>query len=448
MSVFFQHTDAGTAEDRWATESRLRNAPTLVVPSVLTRLVVLAAHPDDETLGAGGLIAMAAARGMDVHIVIATDGEGSHPRSTTHAPAQLAALRRAEGRAAMLGLSPGANIEFLGLRDGGLLGCIGELAATVRRHVSDDAVIVTPWRGDRHPDHAACALAARAVLRAGTSAAEHWQFPIWGWHWAQPDDLPWEVFRRFEVGDDAVDTKSRALATYRSQQLPLSDQPGDEPILSEAMLAHFRRPYEAFVVEPVHAAADPRYFDELYAESDDPWGLADRFYERRKRELLMATLPRPRFSRAFEPGCASGLLTRRLAQCCDEVVAWDATPRAVELSRQRVGLLPGVQLGQGAIPDEWPAGDFDLIVISEVGYYCDSLHALVDRVRESLTDQGVVVACHWRHDAADHPHTAGAVHAALGVGLHSVAHHVEDDFLLDVWSVSEPSVARAAGIVA
>ncbi|HEY2166608.1 MAG TPA: SAM-dependent methyltransferase [Jatrophihabitantaceae bacterium] len=191
----------------------------------------------------------------------------------------------------------------------------------------------------------------------------------------------------------------------------------------------------------------PGYFDDLYAASDDPWGLARGFYERRKLALLMAALPRERFERAFEPGCALGLVTRQLAERCDEVLAMDVVPRAVELTRQHAADFPGVTVCEGSLPDDLPPGTFDLVVLSEVGYYVADLDALRSAVHGLLRRDAVVVACHWRHSAPDYPQSADVVHAALGVGMYRLARHVEDDFLMDVWTTVPGSVAQREGIV-
>jgi hypothetical protein len=101
-----------------------------------------------------------------------------------------------------------------------------------------------------------------------------------------------------------------------------------------------------------------------------------------------------------------------------------------------------------AIPEQWPAGSFDLIVLSEVGYYSPDLALLKERIDASLKRDGLLLACHWRHAAPDHPQTAEAVHLAIGTGLVPVVTHVEQDFLLDVWSRTATSVARETGIIA
>ncbi len=435
---------AGTPETDWLTASLL-STPELPAPGPGDVVVVLAAHPDDESLGAGGLIATAAAAGATVRVVVATDGEASHPNSPTHDPSRLAAIRRTETRAAVDRLAPGLEPVLLGLTDGALQDEREALARLVAPLLQDATHVVSTWSGDAHPDHEACAAVAAAV-----PGVAHWQYPIWAWHWADParDDLDWRRIARLPLTDRARAAKRAALDTYVSQHRPLSLSPGDEEILPADVLTHFARDFETFVVRA--PAADTRYFDELYAADDDPWGIADRFYEQRKREILLACLPRRSFTRAFEPGCATGTLTARLAERCTEIVAWDAASAAVEQARSR--LPPHVRVDRGRIPDEWPAGSFDLIVLSEVGYYCADLDVLVRRVRSALADDGVVVACHWRHPARDHPATAEAVHDALAAGLRDRAarlvRHEEDDFLLDVWSVDRRSVARAEGIVA
>jgi LmbE family N-acetylglucosaminyl deacetylase/SAM-dependent methyltransferase len=447
MTDTFTPTDVGTSEEVWA--QPIDRLPHLSVPSAGDVLVVVAAHPDDESLGAGGLIAAAAAAGAEVRLIIATDGEASHPHSPTHSSAQLAGLRRAEVRAAAAVLAASLDPVFLGLPDSSLADDPSALAERVAPHLVDATVVVSTWTADRHPDHEACGAAVAGLL-AGRSGVTHWQYPIWAWHWGTPRDLPWERMARIELDDAAQAAKRAAIEAHVSQHSALSDAPGDEAIVPPHVVAHFDRGAETFVVSDATPAASARYFDELYAAADDPWGLADRFYERRKRSIVLASLPRERFTRAFEPGCATGELTALLAQRCAELVAWDGAASAVAHMRSRFATQSGVFIEQCRIPDEWPSGRFDLIMLSEVGYYCTNLGALVDRLDDSLGADGVLVACHWRRPAPDHPHTADAVHQALDRGLtrmHRTAQHAEADFLLDVWSADGRSVAETGGIV-
>ena len=438
MTVSFDPRTAGSAETSWA--ARLADLPKLELRADANVLVV-AAHPDDETLGAGGLIACAAAMGCPVSIVVATDGEASHPGSSSHSPRQLAAIRRAEVGAAVRTLDVGARLRLLHLPDGALTEHRDVLADAIADELSAADLVVSPWCGDGHPDHQACADA----ITARPHTAQHWQYPIWFWHWGDPDAvLP--HLARFDLDDGALAAKLRALDCHRSQHQPLSGAAGDEAILPPHVLARFRRDYECFVVTA--AASEPGYFDALYRRSPDPWGLEERFYEQRKRELVLASLPRQAFRRAFEPGCATGALTERLAGRCAEVVAWDGAAAGLAAARSRLSSVPHVRLEQRRIPDDWPDGSFDLVLLSEVGYYCPDLDLLVARIKATLDGDGVLLACHWRRPAPDHPHRAETVHAAIGRELQRIVRHEEDDFLLDVWTRSGRSVASETGIVA
>ncbi len=272
---------------------------------------------------------------------------------------------------------------------------------------------------------------------------------IWAWHWADPATgaVGSDTLGRLTLDRPAKDAKARALACHASQHSALSDQPGDEALLAPSVLEHFRRDVEAFVVHAAPGRTPDAYFEGLYRRIGDPWGLASRFYEQRKRAMLLAALTRPRFRRAFEPGCATGLLTAQLAGRCDQVIAWDVAAQAIDRAKAALADCPGVTLERRAVPDDWPSGTFDLIVLSEVGYYCADPAELAGRVHASLSDDGMLAACHWRRDAAMHPQTAERVHAALGAGLHTVVDHVEADFVLHVWSRDGRSAAAIDGML-
>lgn len=441
----FDHRVAGTPAAAW--DQTLSSTVELAAPGPGDHIVVLAAHPDDETLGAAGLMALAARAGAQVTVIVASDGEASHPSSPTQRPAQLAHRRRIEVRDGVAAVAPAAQVRLLGLPDGQLSDHLAEITDAVDQAAAGCTHLVTPWAGDRHPDHAACAQAAAESVAA--LHALHWQFPIWAWHWADPEeaDLPTAALRLLHLDADARQAKHRALDCHVSQHSSLSDQPGDEPVLATAMLDHFRRDAEVFVAGAAPGRTPDGYFDGLYRRAGDPWGLASRFYEQRKRAVLLAALTRPRFRRAFEPGCATGLLTAQLARRCDEVIAWDVAEQAIDLAATHLGDCRGVTLERRAVPDDWPTGRFDLIVLSEVGYYCADPSEVARQVHASLTDDGVVAACHWRRDAAMHPQTAADVHDALGAGLQPVVTHVEEDFLLHVWSRDGRSVAALDGIL-
>jgi SAM-dependent methyltransferase len=193
---------------------------------------------------------------------------------------------------------------------------------------------------------------------------------------------------------------------------------------------------------------DRSYFERLYRDHQDPWEFRTRWYEARKRRLTMAALPDERYLSVFEPGCSIGLLTAELAERSDHVLATDISAQALEQARSA---LPGhVELRRGAIPTDWPAGRFDLIVLSEVGYYLDleDCHLLAEL---AITTGRDVIAVHWRHLVDDYPLTGDEVHEVIGRcadrgGLAMVASHLEADLRIEVWSTDHRSVATRTGL--
>jgi len=193
------------------------------------------------------------------------------------------------------------------------------------------------------------------------------------------------------------------------------------------------------------------YFDALYARHNDPWGFESRWYETRKRALTLASLPEERFARALEIGCSIGVLTEQLAARCDTLLATDVSAAALATARERVSGLPHVRFEIADAAAPLPAGPFDLIVLSEVGYYFshDALEQLVLQLGDRLSEGGTLLACHWRHPVADYPLSGDDVHLALGAGLgiERVARHLEKDFVLDVFTTDGRSVAERTGLV-
>jgi len=193
------------------------------------------------------------------------------------------------------------------------------------------------------------------------------------------------------------------------------------------------------------------HFERMYARSEDPWEYRRRWYERRKRALTLAVLPHARYARAFEPGCSIGELSGELAARCDTLLVSDGSEAAVRVAARRLSSLAHVRVERRLVPAEWPEGRFDLVVLGEFGYYLDAedFRALRARAVESLTPGGVLVACHWRHPIAEAPLTGDAVHALLaeGEGLHRLARHEEEDFLLETFSLEPASVARRERLV-
>lgn len=189
----------------------------------------------------------------------------------------------------------------------------------------------------------------------------------------------------------------------------------------------------------------PGYFDALFSQSDDPWSFKTRWYERRKRALTLAALPLERYDHGFEPGCANGELSSRLATRCRHLLVSDGIDKAVALSRERLKDHPNVEVRKAWMPRDWPRDTFDLIVLSEFLFYLKP--AVVEEIarlaQASLAPNGTLLACHWRHPIAGCELTGDDAHAILErvIERPRQCQIVEPDLRLDVWAAG-PSVAE------
>jgi len=202
--------------------------------------------------------------------------------------------------------------------------------------------------------------------------------------------------------------------------------------------------------ETPEAVVGPAHFDAMFRDSDDPWQFRTRWYEARKRSLTLACLPSRRFESAYEPGCANGELSAELALRCERLLVTDGSARAVDLARDRLAAMSHVEVRQAWLPAAWPEESFDLIVISELGYFLapDALDALAAKALQSLRSGGCVLACHWRRAIAGCTLDGDAVHQRLErqLGLHRLTQVQEADFRLDVWSDDARSAAEREGL--
>jgi hypothetical protein len=147
------------------------------------------------------------------------------------------------------------------------------------------------------------------------------------------------------------------------------------------------------------------------------------------------------------------VLTAMLATRCGRVLAWDASADAVRSAADRTAALPNVSVRRGAIPGDWPPGQFDLIVFSEVLYYFagGELDEVLDAGVASLSPGGTLVAVHWRHPVAEYPRSGDDVHRVLAArpDLALRVGHTEADFNVGVYQrACRPlvSVAEAEGL--
>ncbi len=251
--------------ETWQQHPEWGRVPPLVVGPATDRwhrLVVVSAHPDDESLGVGGLIATAHRAGIDVYVVLLTAGEASHPPGREMSRHALTTERLAEmGRAVEL-LAPGTPVVFLGAADGGACDVEEQMVVALGDIVGDGegTLLVAPWRHDGHPDHEAAGRAAAEVARS--SGACLVEYPLLMWRLSDPTDAPWEQMVRLDLAPEVRETKLAAIRAHASQLGALS--PDDPPALSGPMLAHFTGSSEHLVLTPVESGPHDRGDDELH----------------------------------------------------------------------------------------------------------------------------------------------------------------------------------------
>ena len=200
--------------------------------------VVLAPHPDDETLAAGGLIATQRSRQVPVTLLAVTDGEAAYPDVP-----ELGRTRRGEQARAVaaLGIAPDAII-CLGLRDSAVAESEPALTDRIEACINSETLLVAPWPRDPHPDHEACGrAAATAASRTGATLISYF---FWTWHRFRPECLNGLPLRRLPLSADARSRRAQALNCH-SSQLHREEGP---PILPEIFLAPAQRPFETFVI--------------------------------------------------------------------------------------------------------------------------------------------------------------------------------------------------------
>lgn len=154
------------------------------------------------------------------------------------------------------------------------------------------------------------------------------------------------------------------------------------------------------------------YFDDVYRANNDPWSFETSPYEQAKYEATLSALPRERYANAFEIGCSIGVLSERLAQRCDRLLAVDASELPLQAARVRLQPYSQVTVKQMSIPSEFPDDQFDLILMSEVGYYLamDDLKRARQKMLDQLTNDGQLLLVHWTPFVPDYPLTGDQVH--------------------------------------
>jgi len=188
----------------------------------------------------------------------------------------------------------------------------------------------------------------------------------------------------------------------------------------------------------------PEDFDRMYATDPDPFRVGERWYERRKIDVVSACLAQPRYRRAWDSACGTGHLAAAVADRCDRLLATDASAESCRIAADRLERVPNASVRVHELPAA-PAhadGGFDLVLLSEVVYYLpppalDALPPMLHQVTGAGAPAEIVVV-NWRHHPSDAHFSGSDAVARLAaplrqLGWRSAVRHEDDDFLLHSW---------------
>ena len=220
------------------------------------KTLIVAPHPDDESLGCGGAIALLRKYEREVVVLTMSDGTLSHPNSKKYPPEKLRELRESEMCAALEILGVSADkVKFLRFKDRSVPNenatDFAAAVETVKEFLIEiqPNTIIVPWRRDPHPDHRATRQIFGAANAFFDGKFRLIEYPIWLWEMADAADLPQanEVKIRRLAIDEVVERKQKAIYAHRSQTTDLIDDDPHGFRLSPEVLAHFAAPFEIYL---------------------------------------------------------------------------------------------------------------------------------------------------------------------------------------------------------
>lgn len=184
------------------------------------------------------------------------------------------------------------------------------------------------------------------------------------------------------------------------------------------------------------------YFNDVYQENIDPWDFEKSEYEFNKYTATVNALPQQVYNNGFEIGCSIGVLSKMLAEKCKRLLSVDIADAPLEIARKRLQENPVVTFKKMAVPGEFPEDNFDLIVMSEVGYYFSltDLDVLKEKIIHHLTPGANLILVHWTPDVYDFPLTGDIVHEEFlkscgdGMPLKHLQSQNADTYRLDLFS--------------
>ena len=221
-----------TSEKEWL--DFLKNLPRLA--SLPSRTVILSPHPDDETLGAGGLISDLQRNNIPVTIIAVTNGENAYKDIQNLSHIRIQEQNRALKK---LGVN-NQNITRLNFVDSALELMEEKLFSVLYELIKDGDHLIAPWINDFHPDHTTVGRVATKLSKVKDIVLDYYFF--WTWHHgtvSQLENLPLHIY---PLNTEALRDKEAALNCYVSQL----KHPSGNPILPENLLAPAKREFEVY----------------------------------------------------------------------------------------------------------------------------------------------------------------------------------------------------------
>ncbi|SDR85800.1 bifunctional PIG-L family deacetylase/class I SAM-dependent methyltransferase [Christiangramia echinicola] len=404
------------------TKNDLYDAPLLNTPGLsrdLGTVMIVAPHPDDESLGCGALIAHLRDQQATVWVLFMTNGEASHPNSRAFPPEKLGSLRRKEAIKACetLGVSR-EYLIFLNAGDGKLADYSDEnnpvstQLSEIFRQKNIDTLFV-PWRRDHHIDHLATTRLVKDSIKDQEMVVA--EYPVWLLNKGKEEDWPRKKEMlpfRLAVGE-LKHKKEMAINAHESQTTEMISDDPDGFILTRELLEPFLGDFEYFLFPSEPKPGIPEsYFDELYSEDDDPWDFETSPYEKRKYKTTLAAIPEKEYTKALEIGCSNGVFTSMFAPECKSLLALDLNDAVLGSAKNRCKHLAQCEFLKWDVSQGLPGTGYDIIVLSEVGYYFEKskLRSLYKNIQRSLLPGGILVMVHWTAYVRQYPLTGRQVH--------------------------------------
>lgn len=215
--------------------------------------MILAPHPDDESLGCGGLISLLVAHNINVSVVVTTDGSMSHPNAKSYSPQQLAEVRKGEilNALGILGVAKeksyflnGKDSALASKNEVGFSELVDKLALLLKEELPQ--LVLVPYELDPHCDHRATWQLLNEALK-NFSKVKVWEYPIWLYELAAQGDIP--TLKNGELKklyvQPFLEKKMAAIHSHLSQTTRMIDDPTGF-MLTPQIIEHFATDYEYF----------------------------------------------------------------------------------------------------------------------------------------------------------------------------------------------------------